>query len=133
MLNFLKKLKQKKKNAITPVKDWYELIPVSGGDLSEPGHLAVRITQGPYKDLVIKYGAVSVKKDEEQKNKSTIRYEYDMIFIPKELEGKELTEEEEIIFHNFLGDVLSDIMTDAFSDQSKESVLQIVEEAEIKK
>jgi len=132
-MNFLKRLwhrnkNQNKKKEISDVKQWYELVPIT----QDRGRLAVRIIKGPYKDLVLKYGAVSVKKDEKSEKRSTIRYEYDIVYVPTNLEGKELDEEQEVIFHNFLGDILSDILHAAFVDKSKEVVAEMIDEAEVK-
>jgi hypothetical protein len=130
--NFLKRKNKKETKKSLNIKDWYELVPIAGGEPTNRGRLAVKIEKGPYKDLVIKFGAVSVKPGENKKERSTIRYEYDMIYIPKHLEGKELTDEEDVTFHNFLGDVLSDLIAEAFKGQSKEVIAEMIEEAEVK-
>jgi len=111
---------RKKKQTNRPVEhiqEWYEIIPIVGGDLPR-GSYGVKISKGPFQDLVIKFGAVTI--DGKTKDRANLRYEYDFVFIPPELEGKELTEVEETIFHNFLGDVLANIMEAAVLKDSSE-------------
>lgn len=118
---FWNRKKKQTNRPIEPIQEWYEIIPIVGGNLPR-GSYGVKISKGPYKDLVIKFGAVSV--DGKTDNRTNLRYEYDFVFVPTELEGKELSDEEETTFHNFLGDVLANIMEAAVLNESKDVTIQ---------
>ena len=82
-----------------------------------------------FKGTVYKYGkvGVAVKKEYEDvvpedapADALTLKYEYDIITVPKELVGKDIADEDFGDFERLLGDILVDIMDKDFNDKQKQ-------------
>lgn len=102
---------------VSDIKNFYERVALQ----NEPDQWGIHILQGPYKGVVYKYGKVSIDKKRKLilgSERSTIKYEYDILFVPEKLRGKELSEEEETHFHNFLGDVLVSLLHEYYEHKS---------------
>jgi len=97
---------------IKNVKDFYTRVAIQ----DQPDQWGIQITQGPYTGLVYKYGAVSLKKAKVLK-RNTIKYEYEILYVPPHLRNLELSEEDEKQFHNFLGDVLVSLLNEYYQNK----------------
>jgi hypothetical protein len=69
----------------------------------------VKINEGPYKDIVYKYGKIQVKENEEE---ATLGFQYKIIEKPEHLDEEDLNCS--VDFMDTLGDILSHIIEDSF-------------------
>jgi len=67
---------------------------------------SVKITDGPYSGVVYEYGRVSLKHIEET-DEAQLSYSYEVIEGDNTLEG-------DVDFENYIGDILSEILVEAF-------------------
>lgn len=115
--------KQKKAEPVSPkvkhIKSFYTRVAIA----NEPDQWAIQLIKGPYTGLIYKYGKVSIDKEQTllgTVKRSNIKYEYDILFVPENLRNRELSDEEEKIFHDFLGDVLVSLLYEYYTQEKLE-------------
>lgn len=69
---------------------------------------AIKLTNGPYYDVVYKYANIRLAEDE-QNDVCTIHFAYKIIYKPKKLDKIDLDADD--VFKNHIGDVLNDILS----------------------
>jgi len=68
---------------------------------------ALKVIDGPFKDVIYTYGKVSIHEDEAN-DQLNIKFDFVLNDVPKNLDKAELEKSEE--FKNFMGDILSELL-----------------------
>ena len=93
-------MKKSKKNSSTDSKK-YVFVEAPGRDFT-----AIKLTKGKYKNVILKYGKVAFAKNENKDGTLPMKFDYDLLQIPKNL--KDLKKDLEKIS----GDVIPTMMTE---------------------
>ena len=89
------------------IKKYHSRVP----DPDDKERLCIRIEKGPFAGIDVAYGRFQLSDKENDDGTSKVRFEYDMIQIPPDLEDKE----------SLLGQVYIHILNEELENQKKES------------
>lgn len=87
-------------------KNYYKFV-----ENAESDFYGIKVTSGSYKDVVVVYGRVSIKEED---NQARLSFTYN-IQDPASFDHKILQESEE--FNTFLGDMLTDIIQETLNEK----------------
>ena len=93
-------MKKSKKNSSTGSKK-YVFVEAPSKDFT-----AIKLTEGKWKDVILKYGKVAFAKDENKDGTLPMKFDYDILKFPKSLKGIKYDEK----FTNYIGDILVEIL-----------------------
>lgn len=93
-------MKKSKKNSSTGSKK-YVFVEAPSKDFT-----AIKLTEGKWKDVILKYGKVAFAKDENKDGTLPMKFDYDILKFPKRLKGTKYDEK----FTNYIGDILVEIL-----------------------
>ena len=99
------------------LKDYHSVYP----DPEEKDRLCIRIEKGPFSGLGVAFGKFQLSDKENTDGSTKARYEYEMIGIPPDFEGKEFTDEEGEEFEFMLGQIYIYILNEELEKQKEES------------
>jgi hypothetical protein len=80
----------------------------------------IKLQNCKYEGLVYRYGRMQLAEKENDDGTLPMRFEYDIISVPEELEDMEFPEEEKVDFENLLGDILVHILDNEFKENQLE-------------
>lgn len=107
-------MKKSKKNSSTDSKK-YVFVQANNKDFT-----AVKLTKGKWKNIILKYGKVAFAKDENADGTLPMKFDYDLLQIPKNL--KDLKIENDFI--DYIGDILVEILEQQIKDGKIKDVLK---------
>ena len=99
------------------IKEYHSVFP----DPDEKDRLCVRIEKGPFAGLGIAYGKFQLSDKENDDGTTKVRYEYDMIEIPPDMEDKEFSDDEGGMLESILGQVYIHILNEELEQQKEVS------------
>ena len=99
------------------IKEYHSRVP----DPDEKERLCVRIERGPFAGIDIAYGRFQMADKDNDDGTSKVRFEYDMIKIPPDLEDKEFSDEEGDAFESLLGQIYIHVLNKELEKQKEES------------
>jgi|TARA_Y100000310_G_scaffold164362_1_gene164186 hypothetical protein len=107
-------MKKSKKNSSTDSKK-YVFVQANNKDFT-----AIKLTKGKYKNVILKYGKVAFAKNENKDGTLPMKFDYDLLQIPKNL--KDLKIENDFI--DYIGDILVEILEQQIKDGKIKDVLK---------
>ena len=99
------------------IQSYYKITP----DPEEQNRACVLIEQGPFAGITVSFGKFQLAEDENKDGSVKARYEYEMIGIPPDFEGKEFSDEEGENFEFMLGQIYIHILNEQLEKQKDES------------
>ena len=99
------------------IKEYHSVFP----DPDEKDRLCVRIEKGPFAGLGIAYGKFQLSDKENDDGTTKVRYEYDMIEIPPDMEDKEFSDDEGGMLESVLGQIYIHILNEELEQQKEVS------------
>ena len=99
------------------IQKYYKITP----DPDEKNRACVLIEHGPFAGITVSFGKFQLAENEEKDGTIKARYEYEMIGIPPDFEGKEFTDEEVENFEYMLGQIYIHILNEQLEKQKEES------------
>ena len=99
------------------LKDYHSVYP----DPEEKDRLCIRIEKGPFSGLGVAFGKFQLADKENEDGTTKVRYEYDMIDIPPDMEGKTFSDDEGEMLEMILGQVYLNILNEELEHQKTES------------
>ena len=99
-------MKKSKKNSSTGSKK-YVFVEAPSKDFT-----AIKLTEGKWKDLILKYGKVAFAKDENKDGTLPMKFDFDILKFPERLKGIKYDEK----FTNYIGDILIEILDKQLKD-----------------
>ena len=99
------------------LKDYHSVYP----DPEEKDRLCIRIEKGPFSGLGVAFGKFQLADKENEDGTTKVRYEYDMIDIQPDMEGKTFSDHEGEMLEVILGQVYLNILNEELEHQKTES------------
>jgi hypothetical protein len=99
------------------IKKYYSKVP----DPDEKERLCVRVEKGPFAGIDVAYGRFQMADKDNDDGSSKVRFEYDIIKIPPELEDKEFSDEIGDTFESLLGQIYIHVLNKELEKQKEES------------
>jgi hypothetical protein len=99
------------------IKKYHSKVP----DPDDKERLCVRIEKGPFAGIDVAYGRFQMADKDNDDGTSKVRFEYDMIKIPPDLEDKEFSDEEGDAFESLLGQIYIHVLNKELEKQKEES------------
>ena len=99
------------------IQKYYKIAP----DPDEKNRACVLIEHGPFAGITVSFGKFQLAENEEKDGTIKARYEYEMIGIPPDFEGKEFSDEEGENFEYMLGQIYIHILNEQLEKQKEES------------
>ena len=99
-------MKKSKKNSSTDSKK-YVFVEAPSKDFT-----AIKLTKGKWKDVILKYGKVAFAKDENADGTLPMKFDYDLLQVPKGLKDVKIDKN----FTNYIGDILVEILEKQIKD-----------------
>ena len=99
------------------IQKYYKITP----DPDEKNRACVLIEHGPFAGITVSFGKFQLAENEEKDGSIKARYEYEMIGIPPDFEGKEFSDEEGENFEYMLGQIYIHILNEQLEKQKEES------------
>ncbi len=99
------------------IKEYHSRVP----DPDDKERLCVRIEKGPFAGIDVAYGRFQMADKDNDDGTSKVRFEYDMIKIPPDLEDKEFSDEEGDAFESLLGQIYIHVLNKELEKQKEES------------
>ena len=99
------------------IKKYHSKVP----DPDDKERLCVRIEKGPFAGIDGAYGRFQMADKDNDDGTSKVRFEYDMIKIPPDLEDKEFSDEEGDAFESLLGQIYIHVLNKELEKQKEES------------
>ena len=99
------------------IQKYYKITP----DPDEKNRACVLIEHGPFAGITVSFGKFQLAENEEKDGSIKARYEYEMIGIPPDFEGREFTDEEGENFEFMLGQIYIHILNEQLEKQKEES------------
>ena len=99
------------------IQKYYKITP----DPDEKNRSCVLIEHGPFAGITVSFGKFQLAENEEKDGSIKARYEYEMIGIPPDFEGKEFSDEEGENFEYMLGQIYIHILNEQLEKQKEES------------
>ena len=99
------------------IQKYYKITP----DPDEKNRACVLIEHGPFAGITVSFGKFQLAENEEKDGTIKARYEYEMIGIPPDFEGKEFSDEEGENFEYMLGQIYIHILNEQLEKQKEES------------
>ena len=84
----------------------YELVPDPTND--DDAYWCVRLTEGPFRGLIYKYGKIGLKADDNET--LSAKFEYDILFVPEKIRKLEFPDELREEFETYLGDIMMEMI-----------------------
>ena len=103
--------------SLEQIKKYYSKVP----DPDEKERLCVRVEKGPFAGIDVAYGRFQMADKDNDDGTSKVRFEYDMIKIPPDLEDKEFTDEIGEAFESLLGQIYIHVLNIELEKQKEES------------
>ena len=103
--------------SLEQIKKYHSRVP----DPDEKERLCVRIERGPFAGIDVAYGRFQMADKDNDDGTSKVRFEYDMIKIPPDLEDKEFSDEEGDAFESLLGQIYIHVLNKELEKQKEES------------
>ena len=107
-------MKKSKKNSSTDSKK-YVFVEAPGKDFT-----AIKLTKGKWKNVILKYGKVAFAKDENADGTLPMKFDYDLLQVPKGLKDVKIDKN----FTNYIGDILVEILEKQIKDGKIKDVLK---------
>lgn len=97
---------------MTNLKDEYEVLfdEYTGEDIAR-----IKLTSGKWDGIIYAYHTIGFVEQED--DDAILKFEYDVIQTPEELDVESLTEEDKKEFENHLGDILVSIIEETTADE----------------
>ena len=99
-------MKKSKKNSSTDSKKYVFV------EAPSKNFTAIKLTEGKWKDVILKYGKVAFAKDENKDGTLPMKFNFDILKFPKRLKGVKYDEK----FTNYIGDILIEILDKKLKD-----------------
>ncbi len=99
------------------IKKYHSKVP----DPDDKERLCVRIEKGPFAGIDVAFGRFQMADKDNDDGTSKVRFEYDMIKIPPDLEDKEFSDEEGDAFESLLGQIYIHVLNKELEKQKEES------------
>tara|TARA_B100000287_G_scaffold37338_1_gene34293 strand:+ start:269 stop:628 length:360 start_codon:yes stop_codon:yes gene_type:complete len=99
------------------IQKYYKITP----DPDEKNRACVLIEHGPFAGITVSFGKFQLAENENEDGSVKARYEYEMIGIPPDFEGKEFSDEEGENFEYMLGQIYIHILNEQLEKQKEES------------
>ena len=99
------------------IQKYYKITP----DPDEKNRACIFIERGPFAGITVSFGKFQLAENEEKDGSIKARYEYEMIGIPPDFEGREFTDEEGENFEFMLGQIYIHILNEQLEKQKEES------------
>jgi len=77
----------------------------------------IRLTDDKFCDIVYRYDVVSFQESEN--NEATLKFDYEILESPENIDIDSLTEEDHAQFETTLGDILVEIITEDTSNENR--------------
>jgi len=74
----------------------------------------IKLTSGEWNGIVYRYGNVKFKR--RKKDFAILKFDYDVISVPNNIDIKKMSIEEKSKFETLLGDILVELITEAASE-----------------
>ena len=107
-------MKKSKKNSSTDSKKYVFV------EAPSKNFTAIKLTKGKWKDVILKYGKVAFAKDENKDGTLPMKFDYDILQIPKNLKGVKIEND----FVDYIGDILIEILEKQIKDGKISDVLK---------
>ena len=104
---------------LTPeqIQSYHKIIP----DPEGKNRGCIFIEKGPFAGITVAFGKFQLSDKENTDGSTKARYEYELIGIPPDFEGKEFTDEEGEEFEFMLGQIYIYILNEELEKQKEES------------
>lgn len=76
----------------------------------------IKLTSGRWDGIIYNYH--TIRFIEEEKDQAVLRFEYDVVSTPEDMNVDALTEEDKLEFENHLGDILVSIIEEAATNET---------------
>jgi hypothetical protein len=112
---------RKYEDGVVDVKGMYEFVHAPDGDEM---HIQLPKKAGIWEGTEYRYGKVGFNPDEgddekDEDERLTLAFEYDIITVPRPLQGQDIEDEVFYAFENMLGDILVDILEKDLESKQK--------------
>jgi len=107
-------MKKSKKNSSTDSKKYVFV------EAPSKNFTAIKLTEGKWKDVILKYGKVAFAKDENKDGTLPMKFDYDILQVPKNLKSVKIEND----FVDYIGDILVEILEKQIKDGKIKDVLK---------